>query len=228
MISRQLAADVRYEHLVNGVSVRALSETHGQPCGVLHLVIQNKITPPPEPRVVVSPSYTPKRGKLTPEQRTEIAYYVCFGMPLRGLAVRYGVNLRSISRIKDQYTAAVEGEATLRKTLVDANAALDPNIVAEVRYRHIIEEEDIAAMAAHYLVAFKNLWRAAKGLTYRPGHGRALTEAGLNLDPKSTRGHMLLLYFYGADTTFIANYLDQSRELVDEVVLRYTRQVVMS
>ena len=218
MISRDLAAQVRYDIYVSRRPTHAVTMDANITTATLTRVLEG-YPPPPEERVVISPNFSPRNRKLTAPQRVRIAHLLCYGATLQGLANEHDVRVRSIQHIKDAYTARV-GESTQNSKTT--TSGLNHNMVAESRYRHEVLGEAISLIAARLFLNYKSIYRAVKGKTYRTNHGLQLTMQARGLDAESPSGKAVRLYLFGADEGFISDSTDLDQETVRTLVASLT------
>jgi hypothetical protein len=219
MITRDTAANIRYDILVNKFQAFRVACDYDITVSALNRVVDGSLVPVADTRVVVQPNYTPRHRKLTPEQRVVIAHLICYGATLQGLANTYDVQVRTIQHIKDEYTARV-GDATANSK--PDQGELGHNLVAESRYQYTVMHEPIALIAARLFINYKNIYRAIKGKTFKTSHGRVLTVQGNTLDPESPPGRAVWLYLLGADVGFISDSTDIDQETVRGLIDAYT------
>jgi len=219
VISRDSAANIRYDVLVGGQNKGEVARAYDITVSAVERIVTGRLVPPPDERVVTRPNYTPRNRKLTPEQRVHIAHLICYGATMQGLADTYGVQVRSIQHIKEGYTARV-GEASRNSR--PHKGDMSHNLVAEARYRHTVRKEPIAMIAASLFVNYKNLHRAIQGKTFKTAHKLKLSLAGEALDAESQSGRVVHLFLYGADEGFISDTTDVPRDAVRSLVEAYT------
>lgn len=218
MISRDCAAQVRYDIYVARRPTHAVTMDANITAAELSRILDNAVAPPTEERVVISPDFNPRSRKLTAPQRVRIAHLLCFGATLQGLATQHDVRVRSIQHIKDAYTARV-GESTLNSK---AHAGLNHNMVAESRFRHFVLKESPSVISARLFLNYKSIYRAINHKTYRTNHGLRLTAQAEGLDAESPSGKAVRLYLYGADVAFISDSTDLDQETVRTLIATLT------
>lgn len=216
MISRNEAAHIRYEVLVRGRNRGEVAREFDVTVSAVSRIVEGMLVPVAEDRVVVRPNYSPRSRVITAEDRVVIAHMICYGATLQSLADRYGVTVRAIQHVKEGFTARV-GQQTKNSRKARAQGDLCPNVVAEARYRHHVQEEPITMIAAGLMAPYKNLYRAITGKTFRTSHGRVLRDDAV-VDKESLPGKALMLWLYGADIGFISDTTDVVREAVVALV----------
>lgn len=219
MISRDLAAQVRYDVYVSRRPTHAVTMDADITTSTLARVLENAIAPPTEERVVVAPDFSPRNRKLTTVQRVRIAHLICYGATLMGLAKEHDVQVRTIQHIKSCYTARV-GESTLNSKAT--RPGINHNVVAESRYRHHVLGEAVSLIAARLMLNYRSIYRAIKGKSYRTNHGLQLTPQGMGIDAESQSGKAVRLFLYGADVAFISDCTDLDQETVRTLVASLT------
>ncbi len=193
MITRTRAAHIRFALLVTRTPAHEVSAKYGVTPATLQRIVDNAIIKPVDDRVEIQPPFKPRRTKLSPEQRSDIAKLICFGGSIAELAKEYGVAVRTIQHVKENYTTIID-PADAKPA--PARGALDRNLVAEARYQYKHNGEPIGILAAKYMVSYKSIWRALHNKTHKPDHGRVL-------DGDSSDKEVLLMY-YGAEAAFAA------------------------
>ena len=219
MISRDTAATIRYDIVVGKRPKGLVARENDITVSSVDRIVEGALVPIADERVVIPPNYTPRKRKITPEERVKIAHLICYGATLQRLADDYGVAVRAIQHIKEGFTARV-GKDT--KNSRPPQGDLSHNLVAEARYRHHVQGEAVGMIAAGLFVKYKNIYRAVVGKTYKPSHGLRLTAEGSALDPEGQTGRSLRLWIYGADAGFISDTTDIPRDAVRSLVDAYT------
>ena len=213
MISRDLAARVRFEVLIQAVSPGTVARQHGLSLAQVERIVDGILVPCPEDRLVVQPPYTMRNRKLTTKQRVEVAHLICFGATLRKLSEIYGVQIRAIQHIKENLTIKTDTDKKPRKGTA---GKLCVNTVAEARYRYYHDGESVGLIAASLFTKYQTLYGALSFRSYRPRHGLMPQEKVALKNPKEKMAFWL--YIYGADPTFVKEATSIEPDKLQELV----------
>lgn len=220
MISRDTAALVRYAILNDKQTAYEVSRDHGLTVATVNRIVAGDLVPLNENRVVTQTGWRPRNRKLTIEQRTKIAYLICYGATLMKLANEHDVTLRTIQHIKDRWTTKVENSTRRGKKAREGQ--INADIAAEIRYRAEVLKQPLAFISAALFLPHKGVYRASVYKTHAPQHGQKLNAAGTALDAESQAGHAVRLWVYGASYGFIADSTDMQPEHLKPLISAYT------
>ena len=213
MISRDLAAKIRFEVLIKNRSPGSVARANSLSLSQIERIVDGILVPCPEERLVVQPPYTMRNRKLTTAQRMEVAHLICFGATLRKLSENYGVQIRAIQHIKENLTILADANARPRKP---AAGKLCVNTVAEARYRYYQSGESVGLIAASLFTKYKTLYGALSFRSYRPQHGLMPKEKVTLEDPDDKMAFWL--YIYGADKAFVKEATGIEPDKLQELV----------
>lgn len=203
--TRLLAAQIRYEHYQRGRDAVDIAHEFETAVSTVRRVLSGQLYSPKETRVVVEPSYTPRRGHLAPEVRRHVAHLICHGAPLRALERHYKVAIGTIQAIKANYTVRTSVQSYVKKKRKKAafDGPLDACTAAEVRYRVRVLGKSTAEVAAETLIPYNDLWKVLEYEDFPVTDGRELNRRMPHAHD-TPEAHVVYLYLYGAELDFCA------------------------